>query len=256
MDAAAIVSGGGRGIGRAITLQLARSVPVVVIGRTQADLESVCDECRRGGGRAVACTGDIADPETAEAALALARSSGWRIGHIVCNAGIGKSGPTEQFDSQEWIRIFAVNVHGAFHLIRAGLPEMLAHGGGAVTILSSIAGVVGVPFDAAYTASKHALVGLARALHGEYRKRGISVAALCPSYIESEMTLRSIRGVMRRRNCTEAEARARIAAHCPGGRILDAGEIAQTVVLLGEGRIKEARVLAARGGYPLIPEED
>jgi hypothetical protein len=70
------------------------------------------------------------------------------------------------------------------------------------------------------------------------------------------MTLRSIRGVLRRRSCTEAEARARITAHCPGGRILDADEIARTVVLLGEGRINEARALAARGKYPLIPEED
>lgn len=228
----------------------------MVIGRTENDLHSVCDEIGRVGGQAVPFVGDVADPGTSTGAVALALSNGWRIGHVVCNAGIGKGGSTELFDVNEWSRIFDVNVHGAFYLIRAALPEMLASGSGVITIISSIAGLVGVPFDAAYTSSKHALVGLARSLDLEYRKRGISVAALCPSFVESEMTARTVRSVMRRKNFSEVQARNRISENCPGGRILDPDEIARTVCCLGNKEIHQAHQMAASGGYQIIPEQD
>lgn len=249
---AAIVTGGGRGIGRAITLRLAQGMAVVVVGRTAADLESVCNECAERGGTVVAFVGDITDPATAAGAVEMVASRGWTLRHLVCNAGIGKSGPTAEFDEKVWRHVFDVNVHGCFHMVRACLPKLLGQAGSAISIISSLAGTQGVAYDAAYTASKHALVGFARSLELEYAKQGLIVAALCPSFIQSDMTERTIRGVMRRRGLSRLEAEQRVADRCPAKRILPADEIAETVALIGAGKLVEAAALAAEGGYPLI----
>lgn len=255
LTAAVLITGGGRGIGRAITSYLARQQPVVIVGRNTTDLVSTCHDIQAKGGRAIACTGDITDPTTAQRAIIAATEQGWWIAHLVCNAGIGKSGPTETFPFELWRQIFAVNVDGCFHCVQACLPDMVERRKGAISIISSLAGVNGVAFDAAYTASKHALVGFARALSQEYGKHGIIVAALCPSFIESDMTQRTLRGMMKRRNLTEAEAKQRLASHCPSGRILPAEEIAEAIALIGAGRVTEATQLAVAGGYPLICEQ-
>jgi NAD(P)-dependent dehydrogenase (short-subunit alcohol dehydrogenase family) len=249
---AAIITGGGRGIGRAITLRLARELPVVAVGRTLSDLEAVCDEVTHCGGMAAVCPGDISDVETAARAVHLVQSEGWTVGHLICNAGIGKGGATESVAFDAWRQTFDVNVHGCFHFVQACLPLLLERGAGTICIMSSMAGVVGVPYDAAYTASKHALVGFARSLALEYGKRGINVTALCPSFVESDMTRRTIRGVMRRRGISEAEAERRVAEKSPAKRILPVEEVAETVALLVAGDFAEAAVLAARGGYPLV----
>jgi NAD(P)-dependent dehydrogenase (short-subunit alcohol dehydrogenase family) len=203
---------------------------------------------------AEACPGDVSDSATAGHAVAAARQRGWEVGHLVCNAGIGKSGPTETFDPQTWKRIFDVNVHGCFHFVQACLPGMLQRGAGTISIMSSLAGVQGVPYDAAYTASKHALVGFARSLAREYGKRGIVVAALCPSFVESDMTRRTIRGVMQRHGIPEQQAEQRVAQKTPAKRILPAEEIAEVIARIGAGDLAGVASLAAAGGYPLIHE--
>jgi len=250
--AAAIITGGARGIGKAIALKLTTAQAVVLVGRTETDLQQVCAQIVASGGTAVYCVGDVADPATATSSVAILRAQGWTLRHLVCNAGIGKSGATESLDGTAWTRVFDVNVHGCFHMVRACLPELLNQEGAAITIISSLAGVRGVAYDAAYTASKHALVGLARALALEYRKRGLSVAALCPGFIESDMTQRTIRGVMRRQGLDEGQARQRIAQRSVAGRILAAEEIAEAVALLGSQQFQAAQLLAARGGYPIV----
>ena len=245
---ASIVTGGGRGVGRAIALRLAQDGPVVLVGRNAADLDATVAEIAARGGIAVACAGDVTDPATSRRAIVALQ---WPLHHVVCNAGIGRSGATDAVDPADWQRVFDVNVNGCFHLVRAALPLLAREPGHAITIVSSLAGVRGVAYDAAYTASKHALVGFARALALEYAKRGLVVAALCPSFIASEMTTRTIRGVMKRQGLDEAAATARVASKSPAGRILPAEEIAEAVALLGAGRVDDARALAARGGYPI-----
>lgn len=249
---AAIITGGGRGIGKAIALKLAAAQAVVVVGRTEPDLRQVCAEVAASGGTAAYCAGDVADPTTATSAMAILRAHGWSLRHLVCNAGVGKSGATESLESGAWTRVFDVNVHGCFHMVRACMPELMGQQGAAITIISSLAGVRGVAYDAAYTASKHALVGFARALAMEYRKHGPTVAALCPGFVDGEMTQRTIRGVMRRQGLDEAQARQRIAERSLAGRILAAEEIAEAVALLGALEFQAARALAERGGYPIV----
>ncbi len=241
-----IVTGGGRGIGRAVTLRLARIGPVIAVGRDPGHLHSVCKEVADAGGIAEPCPGDVGDPATAQQARDLALNRGWAVANLVCNAGIGKGGPTHEFDPAMWRSIFDTNVHGSFYFVRACLPAMLARGRGTICLISSIAGIKGVAFDAAYTASKHALVGLARSLALEYGKRGIVAVPLCPGYVESDMTDRSIRGLMKRQGLNEEEARRRIASTSPTGRILPAEELAEVVALICSGAI------ASVSGNPLI----
>jgi NAD(P)-dependent dehydrogenase (short-subunit alcohol dehydrogenase family) len=243
---ASIVTGGGRGIGRALTLRLARDGPVVAVGRGLEDLQQVCRLVADGGGVAEPCPGDVGDPATAERARDMIISRGWSLANLVCNAGVGKGGPTHEFDPAMWRSIFDTNVHGCFYFVRACLPAMLQRGGGAICLMSSAAGLKGVPFDAAYTASKHAVVGLARSLALEYGKRGIVVVPLCPGFVDSEMTERAISGLMKRQGLSQEEARRKIASTSPQGRILRPEELAEVVALICSGAI------ASVSGNPIV----
>lgn len=241
-----IITGGGRGIGRAITLRLARDSAVIPVGRTEADLEATCEAVRAAGGKAIPCTGDVADPATAERAVRLACDNGWAIRNLVCNAGIGKSGPTHSFEPATWARIFDVNVHGSFFFVRACLPFMLKKGKGVIVLMSSTAGIKGYKYIAAYTASKHALVGFARSLAHEYGKRGIVAAPVCPGFVESPMTRKMIQGLADHQGISAAEAEERIAAVNPQHRIIPAEEVAELVAVVCAGLVPSV------SGHPLI----
>jgi NAD(P)-dependent dehydrogenase (short-subunit alcohol dehydrogenase family) len=243
---AAIVTGGGRGIGRTITLRLARQYPVVAVGRNQADLESVCAEVRSSGGMAVPCPGDVADPRTADAAVGVVREQGWQLRHVVCNAGIGKGGSAHELRLEDWHEVFAVNVHGSFYFVRACLPSLIEQKAGTIVLMSSTAGVKGYKNNAAYTASKHALVGLARALAQEVGKHGVVVVPVCPGFVHSDMTERTIAGLMRHRGMTRDQAIDVIAEKNPQRRILPAEEVAEAVAVVCSG------LVPSLAGQPLI----
>lgn len=241
-----IVTGGGRGIGREISLTLAREGPVVAVGRDGPTLEALVQEVTDAGHLAAACVGDIADPATAPRAVGVAESRGWPVRNLICNAGIAKGGPTSGFDPALWRQIFDVNVHGSFYFVQACLPQMIARGAGTICFMSSLAGVKGVPFDAAYTASKHALVGFAKSLALEYGKHGITVLPLCPGFVESDMTRRTISGIARRQGISPEDAERKVAATHPLRRIMTPQEVAEIVALICQG------ALASLSGNPLI----
>jgi NAD(P)-dependent dehydrogenase (short-subunit alcohol dehydrogenase family) len=243
---ASLITGGGRGIGRAITLRLARENPVLVVGRNAGDLAAVCAEVRATGGTALACAGDVSDPATAGRAVQAAAEQGWFVRALVCNAGIGQGGPTATFDREVWRRTFEVNVHGSFYFVQACLPAMLERGTGVVCLVSSLAGVRGMKRLAAYSASKHALVGLARSLAQEYGKQGIVVVPVCPGFVESDMTRRTVRILMEQRSISEAEAEQVVAGVNPQRRILPPEEVAEAVALVCSGRVP------ALSGNPLV----
>jgi NAD(P)-dependent dehydrogenase (short-subunit alcohol dehydrogenase family)/NH3-dependent NAD+ synthetase len=224
-----IVTGGGRGIGRAIALRLAELTAVIVVGRTRADLEAVCEEIKEKGGEADLVVGDVADSATAAATTACARGHGWAIANLVCNAGIAKGGPLVNFDPAAWQAMFNVNVHGSFHFIQACLPEMIARKQGAIAVISSTLGLKGHKNDAPYSATKFALIGLCQSLADEVRKHNIGVYAICPGFVDTDMTRRSIAGLMRHRHLSQAEAEQLLGAANPQGRILQPEEIAEAV---------------------------
>lgn len=243
---ATVITGGGKGIGRAITLRMAKETAVIIVERTKSDGDSVLAEIQESGGTAYFYNGDIKDPKTADEVCVLIKEKKLKLRNLVCNAGIAKSGPTETFNKELWNDIFDVNVHGHLYFIQACLPLMLEEKQGTISIMSSIAGVKGYSHTAAYTASKHALVGIARSLAQEYGRHGIVIVPICPGFVESEMTDRTIHGLMERKGLSEQEARAKIANINPQRRIIPAEEVVEAVALVCSQKIPSL------SGNPLI----
>ncbi len=247
---ATIVTGGGRGIGKAIALTMAKTTAVLVVGRTESDLRATVDEIRAAGGSADFVVGDVSNPDTASQAVAKATANGWTVRNLVANAGIAKGGAATTFSKETWREIFDVNVHGTFWFVQACLPSMIAAKSGAICIISSVAGLEGFKYDSAYCASKHALVGMARSLALEYAKHGITVVPVCPGFVESDMTQRTIAGVMKHRNMSEGEAIALILEKSGQKRIIPASEVADVVatVLSGAMFSQSGTALVITGG--------
>lgn len=220
----ALVTGGGRGIGRAIAQALAREgARVVVVARSRNEIEAVAAET---GGRAVPC--DVTDAAAVEA-MARAVSP---VGILVNNAGIAESAPFLKTTDEMWARLFRVNVESAFRVTRAFLPAMLERGRGKIVNVGSIASRRGYPYIAAYCASKHALLGLTRALAAEVGPKGINVNCVCPGYVETPMTERNVANMVAKTGKSEAEIRAVLAGKSPAGRIFRPEEVAEIVLRL------------------------
>lgn len=233
---AVIITGGGRGLGSVLAKRLAADFNVLIVGRTESDLKQVCAEIQDANGIAEYLVGDVTVPTTAEAATSKIQELGWNLSALVCNAGIGKSRVTHELSNEEWQIILNTNVSGSFYFSKAVLPGFVENKKGVLCFISSIAGVRGYAYEAAYTSSKHALVGLAKSIALEYGKYGISSVALCPSFIEGEMTDRTIHSLAERRGISTEEARKIIEKKNPQRRIIDPKEIAEMVAFICENK--------------------
>ncbi len=247
----AIITGGGRGIGRAISQRLAKDCAVLVVGRTESDLQSVANEIQSAGGNCHYCVGDISKPASADRCLRIVRRNEWILDSLVCNAGIASGGNSETFDRKLFRRAVNVNLLGNFWFMQACISRMLEQEqGGSICVIGSILGVKGYGHQAAYCATKHALVGLSKSLGLEYAKQGISVYPLCMSFVESEMTDRTIHGIMERETISLDAATARVAAKNPQKRIIPAQEVAEMVAFLCSRKVPSlnANSLIMSGG--------
>jgi len=174
----------------------------------------------------------------------------------VNNAGVAPSASLEKTDDVQWDSTFAINVFAPFALSRAALPGMASRGFGRVVNLASTAGLRGFAYTTAYTASKHALLGLTRALDAELRQRApgrdVTVNAVCPGFVDTDIVRDSARRIAAATGCSEDEARARLGSMNPSGRLLSPEEVAAAVlalVLESPGRTRGAAVeLGGAGG--------
>lgn len=229
----AVVTGGGRGIGEAVARRLAAAgVAVLLAARTRAQVDAVADSIRAAGGRAWPATCDVADETSVHDLADAAREHLGAVDILVNNAGLSASSPLHRTTLEEWNRLIAVNATGAFLCTRALLPAMLERGWGRVVNVASVAGLHGARYIAAYTASKHALVGLTRATAAEVAGRGVTVNAVCPGYVDTSMTDDSVARIAARTGRSEAEARTAILALSPAGRLLTPEEVADAVLYL------------------------
>ena len=187
---AALVTGAGKGIGRAVAHALAREgVHVGLVARTTADIERVAEEIRGAaeGARVVAAAADVADRAAVDAAVARMREEIGEIDILVNNAGAAQFGSVLDMEPEVWERMYRVNVLGALHATRAVLPGMIARRRGDVINVASTAGEKGVANTGAYAASKAALLRLTESLAAEVRKHGVRVTALLPSTVNTEL---------------------------------------------------------------------
>jgi NAD(P)-dependent dehydrogenase (short-subunit alcohol dehydrogenase family) len=224
-----LVTGGGRGIGRAIALAFAESgATVVVAGRTVAQLEETAREIERRGAQALAIEMDVTD----EAAVARAFESltGSTLDVLVNNAGAGGGQPIHKTDTESWRRVLDTNVWGTFLVSRQAVPLMRE--GGRIINLSSVLGRFGVPGYTAYCASKHAVIGFTRALALEVVRRGITVNAICPGWVDTEMAAQGMQAGATVMGVTFDEFKAHAIGAVPIRRIIQPDEVAHLVKFL------------------------
>ena len=180
----AIVTGAGSGIGRAVAQRLAADGATLVIG--DRNVEGVEQTARDIGERATAVSLDVADEASSRAIVERALSLHGKL-DIVCNiAGVLDFGRFADLDANRWDRVISVNLTGVYNMCRAAMPHLIETKGNIVN-MASAAGLVGVPYNAAYTASKHGVVGLTRSLALEFSKEGVRVNAVCPGGVKTPM---------------------------------------------------------------------
>lgn len=223
-DEVVVVTGGGSGIGRAIAEACVREgARVAVVGRDRAKLESV-----RGAAAFVADVTVEADVERV-AKEVVARFG--QVDALVNNAGSAESAPLAKTDRALWERMFAANATSGFLMSRALLSE-LAKRKGRVVFVASIAGKTGAPYIAAYGASKHAALGLMRSMAAELAERGVRVNAVCPGYVDTPMTERSVSNIAARTGKGAAAVREMLVQANPQKRMIRPEEVAEVVVSL------------------------
>jgi NAD(P)-dependent dehydrogenase (short-subunit alcohol dehydrogenase family) len=224
----ALVTGGGRGIGRAIAERLSsEGARVVVTGRTLSEIENTAREL---GGRALQV--DLADRASLVQAIDRLRTEVGVVDVLVNNAGIAESAPFDRTSDSAWDRTMEVNVRAPFVLCKALVPAMIKAGFGRVVNVASNAGRMGYAYTSAYCASKHALVGLTRALAAEIPRSGVTVNAVCPGWVATKMVDEAVSRIAAKTSRSEEDARGTLAAMSPQNRLLEASEVAHLVVSL------------------------
>ncbi|MGH7568493.1 MAG: SDR family NAD(P)-dependent oxidoreductase [Gemmatimonadales bacterium] len=229
----AVVTGGGQGIGAAVARALgAEGAAVVIAARTVAQIDTVAAELRAGGGRAWAVRCDVTDPASVRA---LAEAATRHLGHVdvlVNNAGIAHSAPLHRLTLEDWSRVLAVNATGTFLCTQAFLPGMLDRRWGRVVNVASVAGLQGAKYIAAYSAAKHAALGFTRSVAAEVVGTGVTCNAVCPGFVDTDMTRESVARVAAKTGTAPAEALAAMLATAGQKRLIPPEAVAQAVLAL------------------------
>jgi NAD(P)-dependent dehydrogenase (short-subunit alcohol dehydrogenase family) len=229
----ALVTGGGRGIGRAVALSLASAgADVAISGRNAEVLDETVGAIRAVGRNAAAVVCDVGERSQVDAMVAQVKKDLGDPLILVNNAGMAGSAKLADTTDEMWDRMLRVNATGAFYCTRAVLPMMFQAKWGRVVNIASVAAKAGGLYIAAYTASKHALLGLTRAVASEVAARGITVNAVCPGYVDTEMTDASAANISKRTGRTKEEARRILEGFSPQGRLMTAPEVAALTTYL------------------------
>jgi len=228
----ALVTGGGRGIGRAIALALGGPDTVVAVaGRTRAQLDDTALRLAELGGRGLAIEMDVLDEQSVDRALhELAEATGRQLHVLVNNAGTGGGEPIADSDVVRWRRTIDTNLTGTYLVSRAAVPLMGK--GGRIVSISSVLGRFGVPGYTAYCASKHAVIGFTRALALELAPLEITVNAVCPGWVDTEMAADGMRQGAAAMNISFEEFREQALGRVPIQRIIQPEEVAGLVAFL------------------------
>jgi 3-oxoacyl-[acyl-carrier protein] reductase len=237
----ALVTGASRGIGRAIaTLLAARGATVFLGARDASRLAEAVAEMEKGGGRARAVALDVADKASVAAAFARVLEEGGRLDHLVNNAGITRDNLLLRMKAEDWDQVLATNLTGVFNCTQAALRPMLKQRSGRIVSVTSVVGLTGNPGQANYAASKAGIIGFTKSVAREVASRSITVNAVAPGFIETDMTA-----------AMTDEARQAVASAIPMGRVGRPEDVAEAVGFLVSDAAAyiTGQVLAVDGGF-------
>lgn len=229
----AFITGASKGIGEAIAIAFAREgIRVAVAARTQSNVERVATRIRSQGGDALAVVCDVTQPDSIANAVAETKRAFGDISILVNNAGAAESHKFIGHDDALWNRMIAINLTSVYQVTKAIAPMMVEAKWGRIINIASIASKVGARYVAAYTASKHGVLGLTRALAVELNSYNITVNAICPGYVDTPMTDRNIANMVARTKLPEDQVREMLAKTNPQNRLITLEEVAHVALML------------------------
>jgi NAD(P)-dependent dehydrogenase (short-subunit alcohol dehydrogenase family) len=229
----ALVTGAGKGIGAAISMALAaEGARVAVAARTEADVQRIATAIHAHGGQALPVVCDVTQPDSIATAVVAVEQALGPISILVNNAGQGGSHKFIGHDDALWHHLLNVNLNSVYYVSKAVVAGMVAARWGRIINIASIASKVGGKYIAAYTASKHGVLGLTRALAVELVGENITVNAICPGYVDTPLTDRAIANISARTRLEAGQARAILEKTSPQNRLITPEEVAAVAVML------------------------
>ncbi len=223
----AVVTGAGRGIGRAVAIRLsAEGYRVGLNARSEHELHETARLC---SGETLVLPADITSTDAVDTIFTAVEGEWAQVDVLVANAGAGTSAPLARTTDAHWAQTLDINLTAPFRCIRRVAPVMVQRGYGRIVVVASVAAKRGEPYISAYTASKHGLLGVVRSAAAELAKKGVTVNAVCPGYVDTPMTERTVAEIAEITGRTPAEARAALDAKQLNGRLVTVDEVAAAV---------------------------
>jgi 3-hydroxybutyrate dehydrogenase len=242
----ALVTGASQGIGAACARALSEAGHrVALASRDETALRTVAESLP---GESLVVPADVLDPAAIEAVFERVEQEWGPVEILVVNAGASMSAPLVRTTDEDWQRMLDLNLTAPFRCLRRALPAMTAAGFGRVVVIASVAGKVGSPRIAAYTASKHGVIGLVRTAAMEAARTGVTVNAVCPGYVDTPMTDESVANISAGTGRSEAEARAILEGMQPIGRLVTVEEVASAVMLCVDNAAVNGQGINVDGG--------
>jgi NAD(P)-dependent dehydrogenase (short-subunit alcohol dehydrogenase family) len=243
-----LVTGAGTGIGEAVSRQLhTDGYRVSLVGRRPEPLAALSASL---GENTYAITGDVTDRSSISSAFTSARERFGSIEILVNSAGMAPTAPFHRVDFADWQRTMDVNVNGVFHCSQIALEDMLGAGWGRIINIASVASLRGFPYVSGYCASKHAVLGMTRAVALEVATQGVTVNAICPGYVDTDIVRTAISEIVAKTGRTEEDAMRHFTESNPQGRLVEASEVASAVSwLCSDGAVSvTGQAVAIDGG--------
>ena len=222
-----LVTGAGRGIGRAVVQRLvADGHRVALVARSTEEIDAVA---RAVGGKTMTITADVTRPEDVQRMFDAVVDRWGPVQVLVSNAGSGTAAPLVDTTDEEWQHALELNLTAPFRCVRRALPGMLDAGWGRIVVIASVVAKRGESQVSAYTASKHGVLGLVRAAAAEVASAGVTVNAVCPGYVDTPMTEQTVAAISARTGRSTVDAQRVLARRQPIGRLIDPDEVAEAV---------------------------
>ena len=223
----ALVTGAGRGIGRAVAQRLsAEGMHVALTARGREQLQETAAGC---AGPTLVRPADITEPAAVEDVFGAVEREWGPVAVLVANAGAGHSSRLERTSDADWQRMLELNLTAPFRCLRRAVPAMREARDGRVVVIASIAARIGEPYLAAYTASKHGVLGLVRAAAAELAGTGVTVNAVCPGFVDTPMTDATVETIVATTGRSAEDARRILERKQPIGRLISTEEVAEAV---------------------------